>query len=71
VTIGGLDAGNVVFNDNGPVIIKFAYAEMDHNCPGVSECDELLDAQDTLQVAWPAAYGHQAATYGHKGGMRN
>ncbi|KAJ7587609.1 hypothetical protein C8J56DRAFT_1026412 [Mycena floridula] len=55
---GDLAPRNVMVTETGQVrVIDFDHAELDHQCPGVSACEELLDIANELGVEWEPAMG--------------
>jgi hypothetical protein len=48
VEIEGFGPENVVIDEHGPSIIKLKLASLDHTCPGVLECDGLVEAYNLL-----------------------
>jgi hypothetical protein len=66
VNVGWFRPSNVVMDGNRPFIIRFNNASTNHACPGIWECDELLDAQIMLRVTPSPASKNASAVHRHK-----
>ncbi|PVF98076.1 hypothetical protein CPB86DRAFT_785238 [Serendipita vermifera] len=50
VVLDDLELYNVLIGERGLFISEFSRASMNHKCPGISECPELLGVQEFFDI---------------------